>query len=126
MYSEETDWQKRIRKAGWQIAFTPSGEVTHLGGASGAAEAARINRHFFTSLDRYERKHHGVLGLVSLRAAMTLGCFLRAVAWSAVWGAFPRRRAQAQKKARLQAWLFVRQATHWRGLATNNAEGAQR
>ena len=113
LYAEETDWQRRMRDAGWEIAFTPTSVVTHLGGASGASTKARTNRHFFDSLDRYERKHHGLTGLVSLRAAMIAGCGLRAILWTLTWLARPRQRAVAGVKARLHAWLFLRQATHW-------------
>jgi GT2 family glycosyltransferase len=34
MFSEETDWLHRFRRAGWQVWFTPTAEVFHLGGAS--------------------------------------------------------------------------------------------
>ena len=34
MFSEETDWLHRFRRAGWQVWFTPDAEVVHLGGAS--------------------------------------------------------------------------------------------
>jgi hypothetical protein len=34
MFSEETDWLCRFRKAGWQVWFTPTATVVHLGGAS--------------------------------------------------------------------------------------------
>jgi N-acetylglucosaminyl-diphospho-decaprenol L-rhamnosyltransferase len=34
MFSEETDWLFRFRRAGWQVWFTPYAEVVHLGGAS--------------------------------------------------------------------------------------------
>ena len=34
MFSEETDWLYRFRRAGWQVWFTPNAEVVHLGGAS--------------------------------------------------------------------------------------------
>ena len=115
MYQEETDWQRRLRDKGWDIAFTPSAVVTHLGGASGASEQAKINAHFFDSLDYYTRKHHGLPGLISLRLAMIIGCAIRAVLWAGVAAAAPRRRAVAQAKTRLQAWLCLRQATHWRG-----------
>ncbi len=117
MYSEETDWEKRMRDSGWEILFTPAAEVVHLGGASGANERARIDRHFFSSLDRYERKHHGIAGLVSLRIAMTIGCLMRAVLWGCVFVLAPRRRAAAASKARLHSWLVLRQTTHWRAEA---------
>jgi GT2 family glycosyltransferase/glycosyltransferase involved in cell wall biosynthesis len=114
LYAEETDWQRRIRDGGWEIAFTPSAEVTHLGGGSGASERVRVNGNFFDSLDRYERKHHGLAGLISLRCAMIVGCGLRAALWAITWLLRPQRRAQAGSKARLHSWLFLRQATHWR------------
>jgi GT2 family glycosyltransferase len=114
MYAEETDWQWRMRVAGWEIGFTPSAEVLHLGGASGLSERPRISRHFFDSLDRYEKKHHGFLGFVSLRAAMTIGSLLRLVLWTAVLAFIPARRAVAAGKVRLMSWLLWRQTTHWR------------
>jgi len=114
LYAEETDWQRRIRDSGWEIAFTPNAEVTHRGGGSGLSERARINRNFFDSLDRYERKHHGLAGQISLHGAMMVGCGLRAALWAAMWLLLPRRRSQAGPKARLHSWLFLRQATHWR------------
>lgn len=113
MYAEEADWQKRIRAAGWGIGFTPSAEVTHLGGASGAAERVRINQHFFNSLDYYEWKHHGLVGLVSLRLAMAVGCSMRLALWLGAWATRPGRRSLAKAKARLHGWLVVRQLTHW-------------
>lgn len=114
MYAEETDWERRMRAAGWEIGFAPSAEVVHLGGASGATERAKTNSHFFDSLDRYEQKHHGFLGLVSVRAAMTVGSAVRLVLWTIVLLLFPAKRAVAAGKVRLIRWLLWRQATHWR------------
>jgi GT2 family glycosyltransferase len=114
MYSEEADWQWRIRLAGWKVAFTPSAVVVHLGGASGATDKARIHRHFFTSLDYYQRKHHGLAGLILFRAAMVVGGMLRLVAWSGVFLLQPRRREVARTKVKLLSWLCVRQSTSWR------------
>jgi GT2 family glycosyltransferase len=34
MFSEETDWLYRFRRAGWEVWFTPDAAVVHLGGAS--------------------------------------------------------------------------------------------
>lgn len=113
MYAEETDWQRRIRDAGWKIAFMPTAQVKHLGGASGVDEKSRINRHFFQSLDYYECKHHGVGGLVVLRIAMLAGALLRIPGWAGVWLIAPRRRPVAASKLKLLSWLSLRQATRW-------------
>jgi len=34
MYGEETDWCWRFKRCGWQVLFTPSAEIVHLGGQS--------------------------------------------------------------------------------------------
>jgi GT2 family glycosyltransferase len=34
MFSEETDWLTRFRRAGWKVLFFPGAEVVHVGGAS--------------------------------------------------------------------------------------------
>jgi GT2 family glycosyltransferase len=123
MYSEETDWQRRIRDTGWEIAFYPQAVVTHFGGASGAHDRVKVSRYFFDSLDRYELKHHGVIGLISLRVAMVLGCLMRGVLWSLALLFHPRRRPKASQKIRLHWGLFVRQLTSW-GIFTRHAQAA--
>jgi GT2 family glycosyltransferase len=112
MYSEETDWQKRITANGWTVRFTPAAVVTHLGGASGAGESGKINRHFFESLDYYEMKHHGMAGLVLFRLAMVIGCAMRSLGWAVAW-LVPSRRKVAAAKLKLRVWLIGRQATDW-------------
>jgi hypothetical protein len=113
MYAEETDWQRRMRDAGWKIAFAPGAIVTHLGGASSAKDKTKINEHFFNSLDRYELKHHGWLGLFLLRLAMVVGCSLRYCAWLGVYGVWPSKREIAGPKLKLTLWLFKRQFVNW-------------
>lgn len=108
MYQEEADWQRRMHDAGWLVCFTPTAEVVHLGGGSGRGEVARINRHFFDSLDLYSLKHHGRAGLLVTRAAMLVGCSLRAVLWALV-ALTSRERAVALSKMRKHAWLVTRQ-----------------
>jgi GT2 family glycosyltransferase len=112
MYSEEADWQRRMKDAGWEVMFNPDARVQHLGGASGANDAARISRHFFESLDYYERKHHGFAGLIAFRLAMAVGCALRTLLWTAV-SLLPARRQHALAKARKHSRLCLRQAFHW-------------
>jgi hypothetical protein len=112
MYAEETDWQKRIRDAGWTVRFTPAGEVVHVGGGSGDPEVS-FNERMFTSLDVYERKHHGTVGLAILRAAMVAGCSIRAAGWTLASLA-PSRRALAASRLRRHLRLVARQAFCWR------------
>lgn len=102
MYSEETDWQRRVRDAGWAIGFEPGAVVTHLGG--GSQSSGRVNPEFFRSLDRYVRKHHGRWGLASFRAAMAAGAAVRLpVRW---WLA--RRDADQAAKLRVNRYVLRR------------------
>ena len=113
MYQEEADWQRRIQAAGWRVLFTPAAQVVHYGGESGRKEPARINRHFFESLDRYAIKHHGVIGFGLIRAAMLIGCSVRAVLW-AFAALIPGRMETATSKACRHARLVLRQiSTGW-------------
>jgi len=61
MYSEELDWQKRIKAAGWRVVYLHSAKVVHhLGGSSGQVSVLTQER-FGRSKVRYFRKHHGRL-----------------------------------------------------------------
>ena len=138
MYQEETDWQKRMRAAGWEIALEPRAVVTHWGGASNASSDAlsnssdgaqsdaksnasavkseiRVSPYFFSSLDLYALKHHGVGGLLSVRLAMVAGNAARLLAHFGL-GLVPSRRGKSRQKLKFHARLLWRQATHWKGL----------
>lgn len=129
MYQEETDWQKSIRAAGWEIALEPRAVVTHWGGASnvnandanandanGDEDSIRVSPHFFVSLDLFERKHHGITGLVSVRLAMIVGNLARLLAHGGL-ALVPSRRQKARQKMKFHARLLWRQATNWKGFA---------
>jgi GT2 family glycosyltransferase len=115
MYSEETDWQRRMRTAGWDVAFTPAARVTHLGGGSATPNKPAVDRHFWESLDRYVRKHHGFGGLFLFHMAMVVGGLARMPVW-AVLSVVPKRSTVARAKLALQSRLVVRQLTHWRAV----------
>lgn len=108
MYQEEADWQRRIHLAGWKVRFVPSAEAVHFGGESGKKEPMRINQHFFESLDKYALKHHGFMGFILIRAAMLVGCSIRAVVW-ALAALIPGRGERAASKAYKHARLVLRQ-----------------
>jgi N-acetylglucosaminyl-diphospho-decaprenol L-rhamnosyltransferase len=110
MYSEETDWQYRIRKAGWKIWFVHDAEVTHLGGASGGTESlnSKTRVAFFESLDYYVLKNHSWFGLLVFRAGMFLGSLLRVILWFLVLILRQSMRAQARYKVSHYVWLLCR------------------
>jgi GT2 family glycosyltransferase len=67
LYEEDADLCRRLRAAGWEIAFTPQAEVVHrLGGsANQAGDLAR--RAYDASHLRYYAKHNGPLATLLLR-----------------------------------------------------------
>lgn len=59
MYSEELDWCRRFRGAGWRVVYLPTAQVVHHEGKSSEQIVAARHIHFQTSKVRYFRKHHG-------------------------------------------------------------------
>jgi len=67
MYSEELDWQRRIKAAGWKIVYFPQAQVRHFEAQSSAQVPAATHIRFNTSKVRYFRKYHGALAGEFLR-----------------------------------------------------------
>ena len=57
MFSEETDWLRRFRDAGWKVLFFPGAEVAHVGGAS---HGGRLSIENLRGILRFLAKHRGV------------------------------------------------------------------
>ena len=70
MYSEELDWQRRAKGAGWKIVYLPQAVITHYEGRSSEQVTAARHIRFNTSKVRYFRKHHGRLQGEFLRLAL--------------------------------------------------------
>ena len=75
LYSEETDYCRRIRDRGHRIRFEPSAVVQHRGGGSGTSPALMtlmaVNRV------RYVERHHGRVYSAVFRAVVALAEALR-------------------------------------------------
>lgn len=76
LYSEETDYCRRIRRAGHEIRFLPGAVVMHGGGGSGQSSSLfalkEVNRV------RYFRKWHGAGQTTAFAAVVLLANLLRA------------------------------------------------
>jgi hypothetical protein len=70
MYSEELDWCRRMKAAGWRVVYLPAARVIHHEGKS--SEQALTARHiaFQRAKLRYVRKYHGRLACSLLRALL--------------------------------------------------------
>lgn len=77
MYSEELDWCKRAKQAGWHIVFLGDASIIHYGGKSSEQVAARSHLLFQQSKLRYFRKYHGWLTAQILRAFLLFNYFMQ-------------------------------------------------
>jgi GT2 family glycosyltransferase len=78
MYSEELDWCRRFREAGWRVVYVPRAEVMHLEGASTRLDLAARDRRFQASKLQYAAKWHGRGVARALRAYLILEYLARA------------------------------------------------
>ena len=67
MFSEELDWCRRARQAGWQVHYVGTACLTHYGGQSTAQVETRKHIYFQQSKLRYFRKYHGRTFAFALR-----------------------------------------------------------
>ncbi len=72
MYSEELDWCRRAKLAGWQVVYLGTAHIIHHGGKSSEQVVAQRDIHFHQSKLRYYRKYHGALVAHGLRLAIIL------------------------------------------------------
>jgi GT2 family glycosyltransferase len=75
MYSEELDWCKRLKQAGWEVVYLPTATIVHHEGKSSEQVVPARHIHFQSSKIRYFRKHHGALQAEALRAFL-LGTYV--------------------------------------------------
>lgn len=67
MYSEEMDWCRRMKAAGWQVIYCPAARIVHHEAKSSAQVPAATHIRFNSSKVRYFRKYHGPLAAEALR-----------------------------------------------------------
>ncbi|GAB3604656.1 hypothetical protein GCM10027413_00650 [Conyzicola nivalis] len=99
LYSEETDYCRRIRKAGFTVRYEPAAVVVHEQGASGASP--RLNALSAVNRVRYARKFHSRAYAAAFRAVAVVAEVLRVnrpenalalryVLAESTWGRLPR------------------------------------
>ena len=100
VYSDETDFCKRLRDAGWRILYGPTAEAVHDDQmARDLAGSERRTVEYHHNRDLYLRKHHGRVAALLLRPLLAWPYLLRAIAAVVLPGHSPRR-----------YWLHARQA----------------
>jgi N-acetylglucosaminyl-diphospho-decaprenol L-rhamnosyltransferase len=100
VYSDETDFCKRLGNAGWRILYVPSARAIHHDQmAQDAAGAERRIVEYHRGSDRYLRKHLGPVRAAMLRPLLAWPYVLRALAALVLTGHSSHR-----------YWLHARQA----------------
>jgi GT2 family glycosyltransferase len=106
MYSEEMDWCKRAKAAGWRVVYFGQAEIVHHGGKSSEQVTARKHIHFQESKLRYFRKFHGWLPAQVLRLFL-LTNYLWQIGLESLKSMLGHKRSMRQE--RIQAyWQVVR------------------
>ncbi|HEV7718501.1 MAG TPA: glycosyltransferase [Arsenicitalea sp.] len=82
LYSEEVDYQRRVRESGLSIDYVPEAEVVHIGGEYHANP--RLYGILTANRVRYFRRYHSPVATALFRAGIIAGEAIRCVKGSAV------------------------------------------
>ena len=104
MYSEELDWCRRAKDAGWRVVFLAEAQIIHHGGKSSDQVVGRRHILFQQSKLRYFRKYHGIIAAQSLRVFLLLNYAVQ-LGLEAAKGLMGHKRALRQE--RVQQYLQV-------------------
>lgn len=106
VYGEESDWCRRIRKAGCTCVFSPEAQIIHLDG--GSKSTSQIRSRMYVQMQKshliYTRKHSSTLGYATIRFLYVITSTLRLGAFFAL----RLVRSDANSKARVRlAWASL-------------------
>lgn len=110
MYSEELDWCRRIKEAGWRIVYEPSAQVIHYVGQSSDQAVTARHINFQQAKLRYFRKYHGRSASAALRQFLLLS-YASQIAIEGAKGVVGHKREL--RRQRVQAyWEVLRSGLH--------------
>jgi N-acetylglucosaminyl-diphospho-decaprenol L-rhamnosyltransferase len=91
LYSDEVDWQKRARGAGWSILYVPQARIVHREQLSHGKNASARVVEFSRNRDLFMRKHRGRAAAALVRVLVSITYALRAAAALVLRGHSSRR-----------------------------------
>ena len=97
MYSEELDWCRRARDAGWKVVYLPTARVIHHEGKSSEQVMPLRHIRFQRSKIHYFRKHHGRWAGTLLHAFLLLNYAYLLVVESLKWLVGHKRELRAER-----------------------------
>jgi GT2 family glycosyltransferase len=106
MYGEETDWQIRLRRAGYQVYLLPSAQVVHHGGQASRQARRQAMWNDYRGRHLLLAKHYSAVS----RVAFDLKTCIGLIFWIVIW----QLRAwleTADKRMRAQEWSSAYRAT---------------
>jgi GT2 family glycosyltransferase len=106
MYSEELDWCRRIKGAGWGIVYLPSAKILHHVGKSSQQAVTERHINFQRAKLRYFRKFHGRPSATFLRAII-LSNYMSQLCWEAIKGLLGHKRPLRRQRVRAY-WKVLR------------------
>ncbi len=107
MFSEEMDWCKRIKAAGWGVSYLGNAHIIHYGGQSTEQVTTRKHVLFQQSKLHYFRKHHGRLAAEFLRLFLLLSYAQQWLMESLKAAIGYKRAMQAERRSRAQTYRQV-------------------
>jgi GT2 family glycosyltransferase len=124
MYGEEADWCYRFRKAGWEVVYTPTAQIVHLGGVSSARLKGPMCLQLRASLLLFLRKHRGWVLYAAGCAFVSLFFLLRLPLWLATAAVSGGGRAENWGTVRTYAAGFWRALCGWKALCVRERANA--
>jgi len=99
-YSEDMDWCRRARDAGWETHFLPHIAVLHNHAATAYSDPQWYARMLREGRATFLRKYYGAWSVAAFRLATLLGSLPLALKWQWRQGAYAARR-RSEAKGRL-------------------------
>ncbi len=121
VYSEETDWCYRAKKAGWQVYYVPQAQIIHLGeqawkqldGLQELRHRTRRRLRLQKSTLLFFRKHYGVFHELVLRFLIWSTSLPKAIGWSCL-SLFPGHRGEIAKIEAHSYWEMAWIGGSWK------------
>lgn len=83
VYGDDPDWCYRFKKNGWEIMFTPDGQIIHYGGQTTKQMARKFRLQLHGSELIFMKLHRGRLMFILARFLTALFLFMRVPYWLA-------------------------------------------
>lgn len=97
MYSEETDWCRRMKARGWAVVWYPDATIIHFEAKSSDKVSGLRTLRFNTSRVRYFAKHHGRAAAELVRAVLMAGFVAQLVLEAGKWLLGHKRAIRAER-----------------------------